>query len=279
MSGAKRQASQTLLKMRGVSKRFGATQALADVSLDVHAGRVLALIGENGAGKSTLMKVLSGALSPDAGDMHLAGRPYRPRNPHDARSAGVGMIYQELNLAPDLSVEDNVMLGQERRRFGLLNRRAQRTAVREALDRLGHADLPLSMPVHRLSLGLQQLVEIARALVLRARVLVFDEPTSSLTRADVERLFGVIGRLKESGLGIIYISHFLEEIREIGDDFAVLRDGRAVGGGRLESASESDLVALMVGRSVGELFPTVPHEPGDVLLTVDRLSGDGVPSG
>ncbi|MGH7199236.1 MAG: sugar ABC transporter ATP-binding protein [Planctomycetaceae bacterium] len=265
--------------MRGVSKRFGATQALADVSLDVHAGRVLALIGENGAGKSTLMKVLSGALSPDAGDMHLAGRPYRPRNPHDARSAGVGMIYQELNLAPDLSVEDNVMLGQERRRFGLLNRRAQRTAVREALDRLGHADLPLSMPVHRLSLGLQQLVEIARALVLRARVLVFDEPTSSLTRADVERLFGVIGRLKESGLGIIYISHFLEEIREIGDDFAVLRDGRAVGGGRLESASESDLVALMVGRSVGELFPTVPHEPGDVLLTVDRLSGDGVPSG
>ena len=271
-------SSPPLLRMDGISKRFGATQALRNVSLEVHAGSVLALVGENGAGKSTLMKVLSGALSPDSGRLELDGRRYAPRGPHDARNAGVAMIYQELNLAPDLSVEDNILLGRERRRFGLLDRRAQRRLVRETLDRLSHPDLRPDTPVHRLSVGLQQLVEIARALAFQAKVIVFDEPTSSLTRHDAQQLFRVIRRLRESGLGIVYISHFLEEIRAVCDRYAVLRDGEAVGNGELKDATESRIVTLMVGRSVADLFPTVPHTPGETLVAVKDLSGRRAPS-
>ncbi len=263
--------------MTGISKRFGATHALRDVSLEVVAGRVLALIGENGAGKSTMMKVLSGAHTPDAGTMTLAGVPYAPSEPHDARLAGVSMIYQELNLAPDLSVEDNIMLGQERRRFGVLDRRAQQVKVRQALELLGHPDLRAETPLRELSIAVQQLVEIARALASESKVIVFDEPTSSLTRADVERLFAVIRKLKAAGLGIVYISHFLEEIRQVSDDYAVLRDGRAVGSGRVADVTDSKIVSLMVGRSVADLFPSVPHTPGEVVLSVRGLSGIGAP--
>lgn len=266
-----------LLTMNGVSKRFGATQALADVSLTVRPGRVLALIGENGAGKSTLMKILSGALAPDSGSMSLAGKPYAPSGPHSARQAGVAMIYQELNLAPHLSVEDNIMLGQELSRFGLLQRARQRPKVRQALEWLGHPQLSPSAIVGELSVATQQLVEIARALVTDAKVIVFDEPTSSLTRSDTQQLFQVIRRLKSKGMGVIYISHFLEEIREIGDDYAVLRDGRSVGRGELAGTSEEDIVALMVGRTVTELFPRVAHQPGDAILSLERLSGKRAP--
>ncbi len=205
----------SLLTMSGISKSFGATQALRDVSLNVPAGRVLALIGENGAGKSTLMKVLSGAHAPDSGSMTLNGKPFAPSGPHDARLAGVGMIYQELNLAMDLSVEDNIMLGQERSQFGLLDRTTQRAKVREVLELLGHPDLPPNTPVRELPIAQQQLVEIARALASDCKVIVFDEPTSSLTRSDVEHLFAVIRRLKFAGLGVVYISHFLDEIRQV----------------------------------------------------------------
>lgn len=263
--------------MSSISKSFGATQALRDVSLDVPAGRVLALIGENGAGKSTLMKVLSGAHAPDSGEMTLNGRRFAPSGPHDARLAGVGMIYQELNLAPDLSVEDNIMLGQERRRSGLLDRATQREKVREALELLGHSDLPPNTPVRELPIAQQQLVEIARALAADCKVIVFDEPTSSLTRSDVEHLFAVIRRLKSAGLGIVYISHFLEEIRQVCDCYAVLRDGQSVGSGELSDTTDTDIVSLMVGRSVSELFPSVPHTPGDVVLRVAGLSGESSP--
>ena len=269
---------QSLLTMSGISKSFGATQALRDVSLAVAAGRVLALIGENGAGKSTLMKVLSGAHASDAGTMTLNGKPFAPSGPHDARLAGVGMIYQELNLAPDLSVEDNIMLGQERCRFGLLDRKAQHLKVREALDLLGHPDLKPETPVRELPIAQQQLVEIARALASDCKVIVFDEPTSSLTRADVEHLFSVIHRLKSAGLGIVYISHFLEEIRQVCDCYAVLRDGRSVGNGELADAMDTDIVSLMVGRSVSDLFPSVPHRPGEVVLRVNGLSGESSPT-
>ena len=268
---------ELLLQMREIAKSFGATRALRGVSLDVQAGRVLSLIGENGAGKSTLMKVLSGAHAPDAGTMTLAGKPYTPEGPNDARLAGVGMIYQELNLAADLSVEDNIMLGQERSRAGLLCRREQRKLVRNALEMLGHAELRPDVCVGQLSLGVQQLVEIARALVSDARVIVFDEPTSSLTQHDVEQLFRVIGRLKESGIGIVYISHFLEEIREVCDCYTVLRDGESVGSGDLDGVSDEEIVSLMVGRSVEELFPSVPHTPGETILTIDDLSGVSLP--
>jgi ribose transport system ATP-binding protein len=263
--------------MRGISKRFGATSALRGVALDVCAGETLALIGENGAGKSTLMKILSGAHAPDAGTMELAGRPYAPSNPHQARLAGVAMIYQELNLAPDLSVEDNIMLGQERHRHGWLDRRAQRRRVHEVLEQLGHPGLRPEIEVRRLSVGARQLVEIARALVLDARLIVFDEPTSSLTQADARRLFEVIGRLKRSGCGIVYISHFLEEIRQVCDRYTVLRDGATVESGDLAGATESRIVALMVGRPVEELFPRVPHQPGETILTLEGLSGRRFP--
>ncbi len=266
-----------LLKMEDIQKRFGATRALRGVSLEVRAGQVLALIGENGAGKSTLMKVLSGAHAPDAGRMELAGKLYAPAGPHAAREAGVGMIYQELNLAPDLSVEDNIMLGQERSRFGLLNRRDQRRKVHEALDLLGHPDLKPQALVRGLSVGVQQLVEIARVLASESQVIVFDEPTSSLTQQDAAHLFEVIRKLKAAGMGVIYISHFLEEIREVGDRFVVLRDGESVGSGLLEKTTEAEIVSLMVGRTVEELFPQVPHQPGDVLLRVENLSGHPIP--
>ena len=274
-----------LLTMTGISKRFGATQALADVSLSVPAGRVLALIGENGAGKSTLMKVLSGAHGPDSGSMLLAGRPYAPSGPHDARLAGVSMIYQELNLAPDLSVEDNIMLGQEARRVGSsqlsrwlgpfipVDRAAQRLRVKQALDLLGHPHLKPETRVGDLPIAVQQLVEIARALVSESKVIVFDEPTSSLTRQDVDHLFAVIRKLRDSGLGIVYISHFLEEIRQVCDCYSVLRDGRSVGQGELAGATDTQIVSLMVGRGVADLFPTVAHTPGAVVLSLQGLSG------
>ncbi len=278
-----------LLTMTDISKRFGATQALADVSLSVPAGRVLALIGENGAGKSTLMKVLSGAHGPDSGRMLLAGRPYAPSGPHAARLAGVSMIYQELNLAPDLSVEDNIMLGQEARRVGAsrlsywlgpfvpLDRAAQRLRVKQALDLLGHPHLKPETRVGDLPIAVQQLVEIARALVSESKVIVFDEPTSSLTRQDVEHLFAVIRKLREAGLGIVYISHFLEEIRQVCDCYSVLRDGRSVGQGELAGTTDTQIVSLMVGRGVADLFPTVAHTPGDVLLSLQGLSGERSP--
>lgn len=268
----------SLLEMHNVCKRFGATVALNNVNLSVQPGEVMALIGENGAGKSTLMKVLSGAVTADSGTLKLGGSNYAPRSPQHARKAGVAMIYQELNLAPDLSVEDNIMLGQEDHFAGVLNRQQQRRRVRDALQTLGHPELSPSAIVRSLSVGAQQLVEIARALVFDARVVVFDEPTSSLTGPDVARLFEVIGKLRESGIGIVYISHFLEEIQQICDRYTVLRDGESVGQGRVAEADHKQIVSLMVGRSVEELFPTVEHEIGDCILQVRDLSGRDLPT-
>lgn len=265
------------LRMRDICKRFGATQALQDVSLDAYAGQVVALIGENGAGKSTLMKVLSGAHTPDSGTMLLRGRPYCPGRPQDARRAGVAIVYQELNLAPDLSVEDNIMLGVEERIGGLVWRRRQRQRVQAALELLGHPDLTPDRLVGSLSIGAQQLVEIARALVSEAEVVVFDEPTSSLPRHDVERLFAVIRRLQSQGIAVIYISHFLEEIREVANHYVVLRDGRPAGSGELIDTSDEAIVSLMVGRSVDTLFPEVAHDLGEPVLEVEQLCGQDVP--
>lgn len=269
--------SAPLLQMTGIGKRFGATRALHDVSLSVQAGSVHALVGENGAGKSTLMKILSGAHPPDTGSMQLAGEQYAPRSPLMARRAGIAMIYQELSLAPHLSVVDNVMLGVEHSRLGFVNRRSQESLLTAALEKLGHAGLPLGTPVRRLSVGMQQVVEIARALVSQARVIVFDEPTSSLSSHDTEQLFNVIRTLRSGGLGVVYISHFLEELQTICDDYTVLRDGCVTGSGKMESVSQTELVTLMAGRSVEQLFPHVPHTAGEVLLDVSGLSGSPLP--
>lgn len=266
-----------LLAMRDVRKAFGANRALDGVSLDLQAGEVHALVGENGAGKSTLMKVLSGAHRLDSGSMALAGAPYAPRGPRDAHARGVAMIYQELALAPHLTVEANVMLGQERTVLGLVRRREHRRLVAEALDLLEHPDIRPEALAGSLSVGAQQLVEVARALVSDARVIVFDEPTSSLTEKDAARLFEVIDRLRGRGLGVVYISHFLEEVRRVAQRYTVLRDGRTVASGPMAGTELATIIAQMVGRDLTEMFPRVPHAPGEPVLDLSGLSGRALP--
>jgi ribose transport system ATP-binding protein len=265
--------------MTGVHKRFGPTAALRGVDLELLPGEVHALVGENGAGKSTLMKVLSGAEQPDAGEMALDGVPYAPSGPQDARRRGVAMIYQELTLAPHLSVEANVMLGLEETRFGFLRHGRHRQRVREALAVLRHGEIHPDTPVARLSTGAQQLVEIARALVVDVRLLVLDEPTSALTREDAQRLFDLVRRLRDRGVTVVYISHFLEEVQAVADRFTVLRDGRSVGGGAVRDFAPDRIIELMVGRSLTEQFPRVPHAIGPPLLEVRDLAGQDLPRG
>lgn len=272
-------AAEPLLQMEDVRKSFGANRALAGVNLSLYPGEVHALIGENGAGKSTLMKIISGAIHPDSGRMQLGGGPYSPRNPRTALAAGVAMIYQELAIAPHLTVEANVMLGQEHTRGGWLASGRNRDRVTEALALLDHTGIRLDATAGRLSLGVQQLVEVARALVSDARVLVFDEPTSSLTERDSERLFQIIERLRDKGLAIVYISHFLEEVRRVAQRFTVLRDGASVGTGFIRDTPLESIIRMMVGRDPGELFPRVPHTPGDVILSLANVSGTRLPRG
>ena len=267
------------LEMCGVSKRFGATRALHRVNLQVRPGEVLALVGENGAGKSTLMKVLSGAHAPDEGEMRLDGEPYRPRNPLEARQHGIAMIYQELSLAPHLSVMENILLGIEPTWGPLVRWSEMRFRAAAALKEVGMVDIRPETPVNRLSLAQQQMVEIARSVALESRVLVLDEPTSSLTRQDIDRLFGLIRSLRSRGISIIYISHFLEEVQEVSDRFAVLRDGESVGSGITATTPVEKIIAMMVGREVNELYPRSPRrDDGEVVLEVRELRGAGKPT-
>jgi ribose transport system ATP-binding protein len=261
------------LRLTGIQKSFGATRALRSVSLAVAPGEVHALIGENGAGKSTLMKILSGAHAADAGTMELGGAPYRPENPHDARLKGVAMIYQELNLALHLSAQENILLGAESARIGWIDARASRARARAALAQLGHEGLDLDRPTRDFSIAEQQIIEIARALLKQPQVLIMDEPTSSLTQADTERLFAVIGRLRTAGVSVIYISHFLEECGRIADRYTVLKDGETVGAGGMKDASLDHLVTLMTGREVKDLYPRTAHQPGAVVLAVKSAGG------
>jgi ribose transport system ATP-binding protein len=257
-------------EMRGIRKAFAATVAVDGIDLAVTGGEVCALVGQNGAGKSTLMSILAGALQPDEGTMTLDGRPYRPRHPLDARRAGVAMIYQELSLAPHLSVMENVVLGMEPSRYGLVRWSATRDAAAAALARLGRQDIPVDAPVASLSVAAQQIVEIARAVAVGSRVLVMDEPTSSLAREDTRRLFEVIAQLKREGHAIVYISHFIEEVKDVADRIVVLRDGR-VAGHVSPAADGSEIVTLMVGRSVEDLYPRSLRTAGEAVLTVEAL--------
>jgi ribose transport system ATP-binding protein len=261
--------------MRGIRKAFGATLALDGVDLAVRGGEVCALVGQNGAGKSTLMGILAGALAPDAGEMRLDGEPFRPRSPLEARRAGVAMIYQELSLAPHLTVAENIVLGAEPTRLGFLRGEEIRDRARRALQQLQHADMPLQAVVGTLSLAEQQLVEIARAVAGSCRILVLDEPTSSLAREDVQRLFALIARLKGQGQAIVYISHFLEEVKQVADRFVVLRDGKNAGGGETAPVSAREIVGMMVGRPVDDLFPRSPRPAGEVALTLEGFGASG----
>src|SRR5688572_24690653 len=243
------------LSLKGIRKSFGPTMALDAVDLELRAGEVHALIGENGAGKSTLMNVIAGALKPDGGTMQIDGQTYSPASPLDARTHGIALIHQELSLCPHLSVAENVLMGIESSRFGWLDREKLNTRTSDVLRTFNHADIRPEKRVGELSVAARQIVEISRALAARARIILMDEPTSSLQRDDVAHLFTLIRKLSSEGISVIYISHFLEEVRQIADRFTVLRDGRSVANGDISTTSDDELIATMVGRAQQNLFP------------------------
>ncbi len=260
------------LSLKLIQKSFGPTVALDGVDLELRAGEVHALIGENGAGKSTLMNVIAGSLQPDEGTMELDGRPYAPSNPLDARTHGIALIHQELSLCPHLTVAENVLMGIESSRLGWLDREKLHARTNEVLQTFHHADIRPDRRVGDLSVAARQIVEISRALAARARIILMDEPTSSLQREDVVHLFALIRKLSAEGISVVYISHFLEEVRQIADRFTVLRDGRSVSTGEIGSVSDDELIAKMVGRAQQTLFPARSNSSGDVILEVQNLA-------
>ena len=261
-----------ILRMRGVSKRFPGVRALDDVHLDVGPAEIHALLGENGAGKSTLLKILSGAYTADAGTIELFGEPVAFATPHDAQRAGIVTIYQEFTLAPDMSIAENVFIGREpgSRLFVSWRQLADRT--RAIAERIGLKRDPMT-PVRDLSVAEQQLVEIARALSMRSRVIVMDEPTSALSETEVGNLVEIVRRLKADGLSIIFVTHRLEEVFRLCDRYTVLRDGRYVGSGRIADTNVDAIIRMMVGRDVSALYGARPiPEHGAVALEVEGLT-------
>lgn len=262
------------LQCRGLTKRFPGVVALEDVSLEVGHGEVVVLLGENGAGKSTLMKVISGIHTPDDGDMLLDGQPYQPSDPRAAIDAGIGMIHQEMNLLPALSVAENIHLGRQPRRGPVIDYQALHAQSREVMQQVG-LDVDPTRILGALSIAQQQLTEIAKALSLDARILILDEPTAALGQADTERLFDLIRELRGHGVGFVHISHRLEEAREIGDRVVVLRDGRLTAQFDDPGTSTDRFISAMVGREVERTFPEPAAPDDDVVLEVEGLGRDG----
>src|SRR3954468_1612077 len=251
-------ATAALLAVAGIEKSFPGVRALTGVSFSVAPGEVHALLGENGAGKSTLIKIISGVYRPDAGTIHVNGRQLHFESPDDSRRAGIATIYQELLLFRDLTVAENIFMGHAPRgRSGCLDWKTMAAKTEALLASLDIADLAPSRVVGTLSVGNRQRVEILRALSQDARLLIMDEPTAALTEYDVTRLFDIVRRLKSRGVGIIYISHRMDEIFQLADRVTVLRDGAQVGTRRVAETSSAELVQMMVGRQIGSLFPKV----------------------
>jgi ribose transport system ATP-binding protein len=266
------------LVAREISQRFGNTLALDNVSFQAHTGEILTVLGENGAGKSTLMSILAGLFRPDSGTISLDGQPYNPRSPADARQAGVAIVHQELCLCPHLSVADNILLGMEPTDRGLLSHRRIQQRAQEVLAQL-HSPIDPRLMVAELPIASQQIVEIARALVQPdCRVLILDEPTSSLSARDSRQLFTVLKRLAEQGLTLIYISHFLEEVFEIGHRYLVLRDGRYVAEGRLVDTNQEQILEQMTGTLGPKRFQRTERSVGEKLLQMEQLSGHPRPT-
>ena len=262
-----------VLTLSDVAKRFGPTVALDGVNLELRRGEVHALIGENGAGKSTLVNILAGSLKPDRGKLEIDGNVYAPTSPLDARRRGIALIHQELSLAPHLTVAENILMGMEPSRWGWLDRQAARRKSLAVLESFHHPEIRPERRLGGLSIAGRQVVEICRAIAARANLILMDEPTSSLQRDDVEHLFALIRRLRDKGISIIYISHFLEEVREIADSYTVLRDGRSVSTGTLSAVTNDELIMHMVGRPVENLFPSREAVPGgQVMLELRDLS-------
>ncbi len=276
MSDTPRTAEPRLVA-RGLRKVFGPTVALDDVSFEIGAGEVHALLGENGAGKSTLLKILAGVHCADHGTVEIEGRRWQPSDPDAARRGGLAMIHQELALAPHLDVAENVMLGIEPTRGPLIDHRRLRDRARQALARVGRSELPLRAPVSTLGIADRQLVEIARAVALGARIVVLDEPTSSLGKGDVERLFTLIRELRDEGTSVVYVSHFLEEVRAVADRFTVLRDGKTITSGAVAEHDDQALVQAMVGREVEDFYPRSTRTPGETLVEIQAVTGAPTP--
>ena len=268
--------TEARVELRGASKAYGAVQALRDADIVLHAGEVRALLGENGAGKSTLVKLLGGVVRPDDGELLVDGAPVAFRSPHDARDAGIAVIFQEPTLFPDLSVAENVVMGAHPLgALGRIDRRAMHRTVRGLLDRLG-VRLDPERPVRGLSIADQQIVEIAKALSFDARVLIMDEPTAALSGAEVDRLFAVVRALREEGAAILFISHRLEEVFAICDTVTVMRDGAVVHDAPIADLTPDEVVRRMVGRELSTLFPKHDAQVGDAVLSVHRLTREGV---
>ncbi|BDH47762.1 ribose import ATP-binding protein RbsA [Salmonella enterica subsp. enterica serovar Choleraesuis] len=269
---------EALLELKGIDKSFPGVKALSGAALNVYPGRVMALVGENGAGKSTMMKVLTGIYSKDAGSLRWLGNEVSFSGPRDSQAAGIGIIHQELNLIPQLSIAENIFLGREfTSHLGRIDWKKMYAEADKLLKRLN-----LRFSSHRLvgelSIGDQQMVEIAKVLSFESKVIIMDEPTDALTDTETASLFSVINELKEQGRGIVYISHRMKEIFEICDDVTVFRDGQFIAEREVSSLDEDTLIEMMVGRRLEEQYPRIDNEPGEVRLKVDNLSGPGVNS-
>ncbi len=260
-----------LLEMQGIGKTFPGVRALEGVQLTVKEGQVHALLGENGAGKSTLIKILSGAYRMDEGQILFEGKPVEIRGPHDAQALGISTIYQEFNLARDLTIAENVFLGHLPTKGAIVDWSSVRARTREILDMLG-VELSVDAQISSLSVAEQQLVEIAKALNRKTRILVMDEPSALLGEKDLDNLFRVVRSLQEQGIGIVYISHRLREIFALADEVTILKDGRYVATRKVSEVTMDDLVKLMIGRDLKDVYPKRTAEQGDVLLEVDNLS-------
>lgn len=266
-----------LLEISGVGKSFPGVRALHDVSFAVGAGEVVAVLGENGAGKSTLMKILAGVQMPDTGSIRLEGAPVQIHSVEEGLSLGIALIHQELNLATNLSIGANLFLGREPVKRGLIDEREIELRSRKLLGRVG-LDLDPATLVGDLSIGRQQLVEIAKALSTNARILIMDEPTSSLSQGETERLFEVVKDLRQNGVSILYISHRLGEVVELADRVVVLRDGENAGELARAEINHDRMVSLMVGRDLAQFYAHQPHPPGEVVLSVSGLRTPAHPS-
>jgi ribose transport system ATP-binding protein len=264
-----------VVETRGLTKRFPGILAVDDVDLEIRAGEVHVVAGENGAGKSTLMKLLSQVERPDAGEILVGGEPVEYHGPRHAQRLGIAMVHQEFALAPDLTVAENLVLGRETSRFGLIARGSEKRSARALLERVG-LDIEPARKVAGLSVAAMQRVEIAKALAIDARVVIMDEPTATLTEREIEGLFEVVGQLTEQDIAVVFISHRLDEITRVADRLTVMRDGKVVDTLDRDRIDEREIVKLMVGREIDNLYPRPPSEIGDVVLRVSGIGRDDV---